>query len=181
MNQKTKVILRTVTTIIVCFALIFAFMISAIRLFGVDIYGVLTGSMEPTYPVGSLIYVKKVDPNQLRVQDVITFSLTSNTVVTHRIVEVVPDETNPRLVRFRTQGDANNAPDASLVSPSNIIGKVVFGIPYLGHIANYVQHPPGTYVAIFLSLVLIVIVFVTDSATSSKKGKEGKQIGRAHV
>ena len=95
MNHQTKVILRTVTTVMVCLAIVFAFLISAIRIFGLDIYGVLTGSMEPTYPVGSLIYVKKVDPEELRVRDVITYSLTPNTVVTHRIVELVPDEKTP--------------------------------------------------------------------------------------
>lgn len=177
MNHQTKVILRTVTTVMVCLTIVFAFLISAIRILGLDIYGVLTGSMEPTYPVGSLIYVKKVNPEELRVRDVITYSPTPNTVVTHRIVELVPDENNPYVTRFRTKGDANNDVDASLVNPASIIGKVVFSIPHLGNVANYIQNPPGIYVAIAVSIALIVIVFITDNVTSKDaSGKEEKRI-----
>ena len=153
----------------VCVAIIFAFFISAIRIFGFEVYGVLTGSMEPTYPVGSLIYIRKVDPAELRVQDVITFSPSPNVIATHRIIELVPDENNPSIIRFRTKGDANRSPDASLVSPQNVIGKVAFSVPFLGHVASYIQTPPGLYVAIFVSIVMIGIVFVTDSNTDDKK------------
>lgn len=57
------------------------------KLMGYEEMAVLTGSMEPKYPVGTLIFVKEADPNTLEVGDVITYHLDSNTVVTHRIVE----------------------------------------------------------------------------------------------
>jgi len=140
----------------------------------VQVYGVLTGSMEPQYPVGSLIYVTPVDASELRVNDVITFSVSPNVIATHRIVELVLDENNPSLVRFRTKGDANREVDASLVSPSNVIGKVQFSIPQIGHLANYIQHAPGTYVAILVCGLMIAFVFYTDSLeTKFKEMQQG--------
>lgn len=168
MSESNKKTLRTITTLLVCLAIVFAFFISIIRVFGFKVYGVLTGSMEPAYPTGSLIYVRDVDPETLRIGDVITFSLSPNVIATHRIVDIVPDENNPSIRRFQTKGDANNSVDASLVNPTHIIGKVIFSVPYLGDIANYIQNPPGTYVAILVSGILIFLVFMTDAATSEK-------------
>ena len=177
MNQNTKALLRSLTTALVCAAVVFAFFISGIRLFGFQVYGVLTGSMVPAYPIGSLIYVQEVDPNELELRDVITFS-SGKTIVTHRIVEIVRDENNPYQLKFRTKGDANNDPDASLVGPADIIGRVAFGIPHLGTIANYIQNPPGLYVTIFIGLALIglVIFMDTDDNKQAEAAQNGTQV-----
>jgi len=176
-NHKTIKVLKTATTCMVAIAILFAFLISGIRIFGVQVFGVLTGSMEPTYPTGSLIYVKAVDANQLRVNDVITFSLSPNVIATHRIVEVVPDENNPSIVRFRTKGDANNEVDSSLVSAGNIVGKVMFAVPRLGYVASYIQQPPGLYVAILICALMVGFVFYTDSLESGKKKTQENRSG----
>ena len=173
MDQGVKATLRSISTIIVIAVAVVAFFISGIRLFGFQVYGVLSGSMEPSYPVGSLVYVKQVDPAELKIRDVITYNVNRNTIVTHRIIEIVPDENNPNTVRYRTKGDANENADTSLVSAGSIIGKVAFCIPYLGDIASYIQSPPGLYVAIGFGILLIVIVIMTDSAAGST-GKEGQ-------
>jgi len=164
-----KTFLKTMTTLMVVIAILFAFFISAIRVFGLQVFGVLTGSMEPAYPTGSLVYVKSVEPSTLRVNDVITFSLSPNVIATHRIVEVVEEN---GATKYRTKGDANNTVDASLVGAGNIIGKVVFSVPYLGDIANYIQNPPGTYVAIAVSVAMIAFVFITDSMINDDKKKQ---------
>lgn len=169
MKQQTAKLLKVLSTILVIFAVIIAFLISGMRIFGFQVYGVLTGSMEPAYPTGSLIYVKDVDARTLRVNDVITFSVSPNVVATHRIVELVPDSTNPAVTLYRTKGDANNEVDATLVAERNIIGKVSFCVPFLGNMANYIQNPPGTYVAIVVCLLMIGFVVYTDSITNDKK------------
>lgn len=163
MDQKKIRTLKNISTGMVVLAVVFAFLIAGVRLFGVQVFGVLTGSMEPTYPTGSLIYVKPVDARDLRVNDVITFSISPNVIATHRIVEIVPDEQNPSVVRYRTKGDANNDVDASLVSANNIIGKALFAVPQMGYIASYIQEPPGIYVAILVCGLMIALVFYTDS------------------
>lgn len=131
--------------------------------------------MEPTYHVGSLIYVKSVDYKELEPGDVITFMLDENTVATHRIVEVVPDENDPETLRYRTKGDANDAEDGGLVHYKNVIGTPVFTIPKLGYFASYIQNPPGTYAAISVGAVILLLIFIPDLFTSEDKDGEEKK------
>ena len=175
MNQKTIRFLKNLSTGMVIVAIVFAFLIAGIRILGFEVFGVLTGSMEPTYPTGSLIYVKDVDPADLRVNDVITFSISPNVIATHRIVEIVPDEQYPTIVRYRTKGDANKDVDAALVSAGNIIGKAMFAVPQLGYLASYIQQPPGIYVAILVCGLMIAFVFYTDSLENKQKQAGGAQ------
>lgn len=169
MTQKKIKLLKNLSTAMVVAAMALAFMIAGVRIFGLEVYGVLTGSMEPNYPTGSMIYVKDVDASSLRVNDVITFSISQGVIATHRIVEVVPDTNNPSIFRYRTKGDANDEADASLVSAANIIGKVVFKVPRLGYVANYIQQPPGIYVAIAVGGLMVAFVFYTDSLETKAK------------
>lgn len=184
MGKTVKKVWNIITTIIIAAVVILALLLVGVRLMGLQVFTVLSGSMEPTYHVGSLIYVKKVDPMELKSDDVITFMLDEETVATHRIVEVVPDDTDSTVVRFRTKGDANDAEDGSLVHYKNVIGTPVFTIPKLGYLANYIQNPPGTYIAISTGAILLLLVFLpdlfgSDDKDEKKKGKrKSKNEGR---
>lgn len=160
-------------------AVLLAVALVGVRLVGLTPYAVLSGSMEPTYHTGSVVYVKQCDPLQLEEGTAITFMLDESTVATHRIVEVVPDEDDPSVVRFRTQGDANDAPDGSLVHCNNVIGTPVFTIPGLGYLANYIQHPPGTYVAISVCAVLVMLTFLPDLFERESPSRQGEGSGSA--
>ena len=175
MKTMIKKIGNVVTTVLVVAVVLLAIALAGVRLFGLQVYTVLSGSMEPAYPVGALLYDKKVDPAQLRPGDVITFMLDEETIVTHRIVEVVPDEEDPSVIRFRTKGDANAAEDGSLVHYKNVLGTPVFTIPKLGYFANFVQQPPGLYVAIAFGAVLVLLAFLPDLLGDDKK-KKGKRV-----
>lgn len=131
-NKALKKIWNIVTSVLVALVVLLAVALVGVRLFGVRTYAVMSGSMEPTYPTGSLLYVKRVDPADLKVGDSITFMLDEDTVATHRIIEILPDEEEKDVIRFRTQGDANDTPDGTPVHCKNVIGKPVFAIPYLG-------------------------------------------------
>jgi len=161
--------LKKLSTAMVTLAAVTAFLISGVRIFGIEVFGVLTGSMEPTYPVGSLLYVRAVEPGDLQVNDVITFSISPDITATHRIVEIVPDEKTPGLVQYRTKGDANGTADASLVVAGSVIGKVFFALPGLGHWASCIQEPPGICAAILVCGLLMAFVFYTDSLGKGKK------------
>ena len=63
------------STVMVVLVVLFAVLLVGVRVFGIQVYSVISGSMEPEYPVGSLIYVKKVDPDEIKVRDVITYVL----------------------------------------------------------------------------------------------------------
>ena len=175
MKTTIKKIGNVETTVLVVAVVLLAIALVGVRLFGLQVYTVLSGSMEPAYPVGALLYDKKVDPAQLRPGDVITFMLDEETIVTHRIVEVVPDEEDPSVIRFRTKGDANAAEDGSLVHYKNVLGTPVFAIPKLGYFASFVQQPPGLYVAIAFGAVLVLLAFLPDLLGDDKK-KKGKRV-----
>lgn len=151
-----------ITTLLVAAAVVLAVALAGVRLAGIQVYTVLSGSMEPTYHTGSVIYVKKVDYTALRVGDPITFMVDEHTVATHRIVDIIHDDEDPTVLRFVTKGDANADADAGTVHYKNIIGTPVFTVPYLGYVVNYIQHPPGTYVAIAAGAFLLMLVFLPD-------------------
>lgn len=175
MGKTLKRIWNIITSIIVALAVILAVALAGVRLVGLQVFTVLSGSMEPTYHVGSLVYVKDVDYKELEAGDVITFMLDEDTVATHRITEVVPDEEDPNTLRYRTRGDANDAEDGNLVHYKNVIGTPVFTIPYLGYFADYIQNPPGTYVAISVGAVLLLLVFLPDLFSSDDEEEEKKK------
>ena len=179
MNPTLKKVWNMVSTVLVALVVVLALLLAGARLVGLQVFTVLSGSMEPTYHTGSLIYVKKIDTADIHPGTVITFMLDEDTVATHRVVQVVPDEEDPSVIRFRTKGDANNAEDGSLVHYKNVIGTPVFTIPGLGYVANYIQHPPGTYVAISAAAVLLLLVFLPDIFAPEKKGKSGGEGKRA--
>ena len=168
MPKKVKKIWDTVTTVLVVLVVIFAVFLMGSRLIGLQVYHVISPSMEPTYSVGDLIYVKEVDPDSVKVGDPITFVLNEDLVVaTHRVVAV--DSENRQ---FTTKGDANETEDAAPVHFNNLIGVPVFAIPLLGHVSAYIQDPPGMYVAIALGVVLLAAVFLPDLLTKKDKKEE---------
>lgn len=168
MNKVDKII-SVITSLLVSIVVLITVALVGVRLLGYDVYTVLSGSMEPTYKTGSLIYVKTVDHNKLKKDDVITFMLNEDTIVTHRIVDVIPDETDPSVIRFQTKGDANNSVDGSLVHYKNVIGQPKYTIPKLGYVANYIQNPPGTYFAIAGGIILLLLVFLPDMVDDEKE------------
>ena len=171
--QKMKKIWDIITTVLVRIVVLLAVLLVGARVIGLQVFTVLSGSMEPAYHTGSLIYVKEEDAFELETGDVITFMLNEDTVATHRIVEVVPDETDSSVIRFRTKGDANNVEDGSLVHYKNVIGTPVFTIPYLGYVASYIQKPPGMYVAIAVGAFILMLSFIPD--LFAKEEEEKKQ------
>ncbi len=147
----------------------FAALLVGGKLFGINAYTVISGSMEPTYPVGCLIYVADAEPSEVKVNDVITYVLPSNTPCTHRVIGI--DEENQK---FYTKGDNNNIEDGEPVHFKNLIGKPIFHIPYLGYAANYIQNPPGRYVVFAGGCLLVLFAFLPDVIVALLKGDEPK-------
>ena len=173
--SAVKKICNAVSTLIVVLVVILALLLVGVRVIGLQVFTVLSGSMEPAYHTGSLIYVKDVDPFELEDGDVITFMLNEDTVATHRIVGVVPDENDPNTIRFRTKGDANSFEDGQLVHYKNVIGTPVFTVPGLGYVANFIQKPPGLYFAIAAAAVILLLAFLPDMFDEKDKGDPGKK------
>ena len=178
---KLKKFFDIASTVFVTIVVIFAVLIVGARLFDVQVFSVISGSMRPDYPVGALIYVKECDPGEVEVGDVITFVLSNKTPATHRVIRI--DEEKQC---FYTRGDDNfdkahyEATGEKIYSEDppvyfqNLIGKPVFTIPLLGYVAYYIQHPPGMYIAIALGAILLVLAFLPD--LSKKEEKTDKDI-----
>lgn len=169
---KIKKIWNIITTSLVAIVVLLAVFLVGARVIGLQVFTVLSGSMEPVYHTGSLIYVKEVDAFDLEMGDVITFMLNEDTIATHRIVEIVPDETDSSVIRFRTKGDANNVADGSLVHYKNVIGTPIFTIPYLGYVASYIQKPPGMYVAVAAGAFILMLSFIPDLFAKDEEEKD---------
>lgn len=112
---------------------------------------VLSGSMEPSIGIGSIIVVGSQD--QYRLQDVITF-VTEGRTVTHRIAGM---KTVSGRVTYVTKGDANRSEDEGEVGQEEVVGKVVLVIPLIGRYVAFAQSPLGLVLLVLLpGLGLIV-------------------------
>lgn len=176
MKPYVKIPLKIISYAIVVFAVTMAVLLVGVRVFDIQLYVVISGSMEPEYPTGSMIYVKEVDVSTLQEGDVITFKLTGNTTATHRIETVVKDEATGELIGFITKGDANEVNDGDVpLDPDKVIGTPLWKIPKLGYVAAFIQSPPGCYYAISAGVCAMLVVTVIDLVTSDGKKKKKAQ------
>ena len=154
MSRNFGKVWNCVSTVLVALVVLLAALLAGARLFGLQVFTILSGSMEPKYPVGSLIYVKSVDPSQVKEGDVITFLLSDTVTATHRVVGIV--DQGDGALRFRTKGDANDAEDAALVHQNNLLGEPVACI----------------LIAIGAGVFLLALVFLPDLLGGNKEKKK---------
>lgn len=172
MQSKIKIIWNAATTVLVSLLVLLAALLWGFRLLGYEILVVQSGSMEPSYHVGSLVYVKPVDASKLEAGDVITFELGDGVRGTHRIIEVLDDNGSRS---FRTKGDSNDYADANPVHPEAIVGQVHFTIPYLGFLAAFLQQPFGKYIALSAAALVLLLTILPDLIFPSEKDKQKQE------
>lgn len=128
------------------------FLIASVLL-GWRLEAVETGSMEPIYPVGSLVVVRPVDPSDVRVGMAIAFAPDDGpTLVTHRVVEVI---NQPSGLSFRTKGDANATADPHPVPARAVRGRAAWAVPRLGTVVQWLAWPRGFALLVVLPAVLL--------------------------
>jgi len=159
-------ILNGITALIVTCMLLFAASLLLPRVAGYGTYAVLTGSMQPQIPQGSVVYTEKVQPGELAEGDVITFRLHGGAVVTHRIDEIDADGD------IITKGDANNVTDQGSITHSQVIGRVKFHLPYLGSVIAAIKTRNGILAVTGVLIVLILSVFLPEIAACDKDKKK---------
>lgn len=145
------------------------------KLLGISIYGVLTGSMTPAYSVGGVVYVAETEPDEIQVGDVITYGLGSDTeyVMTHRVIQSEDGY-------FITKGDANNVADPEPVTYERLIGKVVFFLPGMAGVAEFVNSVTGKCIFIMLFAAAFICWVTADMlCPSQKKKSENKRTQKA--
>jgi signal peptidase len=114
---------------------------------------VLSGSMSPAIKMGSVVVVKPA--SDYAIGDVITFGPMSKTKTptTHRIYDIKVVDNNPVYI---TKGDANNAPDAREIKKTDILGKVLFSVPYVGFAVDAARKPAGFALIIIVPATMII-------------------------
>lgn len=129
------------------------------QLLGYGEYTIISGSMEPTIPVGALVYVTEADTTEVNAGDIIAFD-SNGTVVTHRVETINEDGS------FTTKGDANDAADPSFVYPQSLIGKVTAYLPLLGYLAAFLSSSLGK---VILALALVAGIVILQIACQMEK------------
>jgi len=134
---------------------------------------VLSGSMETSIYTGDLVFVKIVDTNTLKENDIIAFRNETNTVTTHRIVELVKENGN---TLFRTKGDNNNAEDAKLVQANEVEGVYAFKISGLGDVLMFLKEPKSLIILLLATLVLgLTWIQIMDKIENKNKIQEDEK------
>ncbi|WP_245545898.1 signal peptidase I [Nocardia higoensis] len=145
-------------------------------------FTILTGSMRPTYPPGTLVVVRPVEPAELGVGSPITYQLESGRgeVVTHRVISIRRNAVGE--YGFHTQGDANEVPDEKVVRPEQVRGAVWYSIPYLGYVNNWLSGQRRAFVVALMVTVLIGYAFYNIAAETrdrvrARRGGDGAAPG----
>jgi signal peptidase len=141
---------------------------------------VLTGSMRPTMPEGSVVVITPVHPSRLRVEDVITYRIPveDRRIVTHRIAEIV--EPGPEPV-VRTKGDANETLDPWVARlRGEQAWRVRRSVPKVGYVLATLRHPTARRLTVLVAPALLALVSVvriwrpaqTDDASEPDHAKD---------
>ena len=147
---------RTLGILILLAVILTALPLSLPRLFGCEIYTVVSPSMEPALKEGTLIYTRQVPPEEIQAGDVIAF-LSNGSVVTHRVVRNRSVEGD-----FITKGDANAENDPDPVSYGALIGKLSFQIPLLGRLLSVYSGLVGKIYIFLLAMSGFMLTVLAD-------------------
>ena len=116
-------------------------------------------SMSPAIPLGAVLDVSRVAPQDLKVGDVVTINMPSGLVYTHRIARIV---TLPDGMYVETQGDAVGKPDTPLQPVSEVTGRVSYSVPYLGFLMYMLTIPTGVLSIFSLALTMLLCIWLLE-------------------
>lgn len=155
--RPVAVLCSALGTILLLLVIVVCIPLTVPRMMGYQIYTVVSGSMEPAIPVGSLVYTEQVKPESVKPDEVVAFYGTRDlgAIITHRVVS------NSTVTgEFITKGDANKTNDMNPVSYDQLIGRVVLSIPKLGYLAQLFTSMQGKIAAagVILASILLHVV-----------------------
>ena len=140
------------------------------QVMGFSVLQVLTGSMEPTIPEGSMLLIQKTAPDTLQAGDIISFfspdPALDGALNTHRIQQVVSEGDT---LAFVTKGDANLLEDQQPVDARQVVGKVIFISAKLGRFVRLISNPLIFCLAIVLPLCAMLIGNLISALRSAVK------------
>jgi signal peptidase len=165
-NALKKIVKEVISAVIVIVLLVPAIIYVAPFLVGGSFSSiVLGGSMESTIPVGSVVVIRKVRTEDVRVGDIIAFR-TGESKTIHRVIDKVVGNSS---FYFRTKGDANEDPDPWIVKPEDVLGELQLTIPYYGYLIWFAQTPFG----IVLFILVPAIILIANEVRNILKRRRG--------
>lgn len=147
------------------------------QVLGYSTMSVLTGSMRPYLQPGDMIVDKAAKAEEVKVGDIITYKA-GGSVVTHRVTEVIRADGK---FLFTTRGDANNTADGKPITGEQLIGKVIFKIPYGGYIARFIRSPIGLLIILAVPISFIFIGELKNILSGGKKSENTKSKGSVDI
>ena len=137
-------------------------------IFGYKPFVVTSGSMESAINIGDLVFVKNVNIEELKVNDIIAYK-DDDIVTTHRIVEEVEVDGNKC---FKTKGDSNNTVDEDIVCKDQIEGKYVSKLAKVGNFILFIQKPLGFIVMMLVLLIICMLIYFVSNKKDIKISQE---------
>ncbi len=163
-----KTISNIFTALVIAIAVMLLFIGVVPRVMGYDGYYVSSDSMYPSIKKGSLIFVKDIAFEDIKVKDVLTFTEEgSEKWFSHRVVEI---DTENRA--FKTKGDNNNIIDSGSTPYTAVVGKVHYQVPLVGFISMALSTVWGKIVLLVICIFYAAIE-VENVASKKRKKKEG--------
>lgn len=145
---------RVAWLIAACAVIALALMPHVMNGLGREIVVVRGSSMQPAIPLGSVIFVRHVDPQTIGTGDIVTFHAPNGALVSHRVIGIA-DGTS---LTFQTKGDGSSAADPILVSATSVVGVVESYVPQLGYVVTML----GTTAGMMATLALLVGLLLTS-------------------
>ena len=167
-ESKVSKILNVVINVVLIISIIFAAICTYVSfvntsgngvpgIFGLRLMSIQTPSMKPTINDGDLVISTQVDPDDLRVNDIITYWTVINgerVLNTHRIVNIYDGD---GFLIFETKGDANTSADPLTVHEKEIVGVYRFHIPGVGKVFDYLKTGTGFFVVVVIPVFIFFI------------------------
>ena len=178
---------RILGTIIVIMVIFMCIPFVVPKVIGVNVYEVVTSSMAPELPVGSVVYVQTCKADEVKVGDIISFYVGTDeeNIISHRVVEINVDEQGDFF--FITKGDANSDIDSMQVDVKHFVGKVIFKINNISWLVRLFDTSTGIIILIGLIIISLCLNIASDlinkkvsseSNNSSNKSKSIKKINK---
>lgn len=192
-----KKFFEALSTLALLVVLVLSALLVGVRAIGLTPYCVLSGSMEPEYSVGDLLYVRDIEPEEIEIGMPITFVMNENLLIaTHRVIDISvrTTKTEPVMLKngkaamdkngnvitqeieldepvryFLTKGDANDSADIQAVYEKNVIGAPVYSIPYIGFFVTMLKSTAGKIMAGCFGLMLVILMFLPEMLAAIEK------------
>lgn len=141
---------------------------------------ILTGSMQPTYPPGTLIIVQPIDAESIVIGDPITYQIESGKpeVITHRVIEVRSESNGS--TSFITKGDNNDEADPKPVIPDQVKGTVWYSVPLIGYLATALNGQSRSWLVpvVAVGLLAYAAIMIVSALVARARKRAGRESGR---